>query len=198
MSDLKQSRRRFLICGAGAASGLAIAPTGVAFGQALPPTPQCADGDEPTASQTEGPFFKPRSPERGDLREAGLKGSPIALSGFVLTRSCRPVTGALLDLWHADADGAYDNKGFRWRGHQFTDAQGRYAFRTIVPALYPGRTRHFHVKVQAAHRPVLTTQLYFPGEPANRRDGLFDSALLMRIADAGEKTARFDFVLDLP
>jgi protocatechuate 3,4-dioxygenase beta subunit len=52
-------------------------------------------------------------------------------------------------LWHADERGEYDNGGFRYRGHLFTDAQGRYHFRTILPALYPGRTRHYHVKVQA-------------------------------------------------
>ena len=67
----------------------------------------------------------------------------------MLTRGCRPVERALVDLWHADDGGAYDNRGFRYRGHVFTDEQGRYRFRTILPGLYPGRTRHYHVKVQA-------------------------------------------------
>jgi hypothetical protein len=62
--------------------------------------------------------------------------------------------------------------------------EGRYRFRTILPALYPGRTRHYHIKVQAPERPVLTTQLYFPDEPANRRDGLFRPELAMRITEA--------------
>ena len=106
---------------------------------------------------------------------------------------------ALVDVWHADEFGEYDNRGFRYRGHLFTDAEGRYRFRTIMPALYPGRTRHYHVKVQAPARPVLTTQLYFPAdEAANRRDGLFRQALLMRVAEAGDGlAARFDFVLDM-
>jgi protocatechuate 3,4-dioxygenase beta subunit len=117
---------------------------------------------------------------------------------MVLTRACRPVAGALVDLWHADADGDYDNDGFRCRGHVFADAQGRFRFRTIVPALYPGRTRHYHVKVQAPNRPVLTTQLYFPGEAGNRRDRIFRRELLMRTAAAGDGlAARFDFVLDM-
>ena len=55
---------------------------------------------------------------------------------------------------------------------------------TILPALYRGRTCHYHIKVQAPERPVLTTQLYFPNEPANRRDGLFRRELVMRIAPA--------------
>jgi protocatechuate 3,4-dioxygenase beta subunit len=75
---------------------------------------------------------------------------------------------------------------------------GRRRFRTILPALYPGRTRHYHIKVQAPERPVLTTQLYSPDEPANRRDGLFRRDLAMRITEAPDGlAARFDFVLDM-
>ena len=74
---------------------------------------------------------------------------------------------------------------------------GPYRFRTILPALYTGRTRHYHVKVQAPQQGVLTTQLYFPDEPMNRRDGLFRRELMMRMAEAGDDlSARFDFVLD--
>ena len=197
---VEQTRRRFLT-GTAAATGMAIGIGDFAMpasGQALAPTPECKDGDEPTIRQTEGPFYKPSSPQRSDLREPGLRGTPVALAGMVLTRSCRPIGGALVDLWHADADGNYDNDGFRYRGHVFADAQGRFQFRTIMPAVYPGRTRHYHLKVQAPNRPVLTTQLYFPGEPENRRDRLFRRALLMRTATAGDGiTARFDFVLDV-
>jgi protocatechuate 3,4-dioxygenase beta subunit len=195
MSDRNDpTRRGFLLSTALAGFGLAA---GEASGQAgLTPTPSCDDG--PTVRQTEGPFFKPRSPERVDLREAGAGGRAVELSGTVLTRSCRPVARALVDLWHADDKGDYDERGNRYRGHVYTDAEGRYRFRTIVPAVYPGRTRHYHVKVQAPGRPVLTTQLYFPDEAANRRDGLFRRELVMRVAQAeGGMAARFDFVLDL-
>jgi Protocatechuate 3,4-dioxygenase beta subunit len=75
---------------------------------------------------------------------------------------------------------------------------GAYRFRTILPALYPGRTRHYHVKVQAPQQPVLTTQLYFPDEPGNSRDGLFRRELVMRVAEAGDGlSAQFAFVLDV-
>lgn len=190
--------RRHLLLG----GGLAIAATGIgiraAMSQGMPPTPACTDRDEPTLRQGPGPFYKPRSPERDDLRESGSKGVPFELAGLVLTRSCRPVSRALVDLWHADEAGDYDSDGFRYRGHVFTDAAGRYRFRTIVPASYPGRTRHFHVKVQAPNKPVLTTQLYFPGEAANARDFLFDRRLLMRLASAGAgRAGRFDFIADL-
>ena len=65
-----------------------------------------------------------------------------------------------------------------------------------MPGLYPCRTRHFHVRVQAPRRSVLTTQLYFPGEPGNTRDGIFNPKLVLELSEAGGKTGRFDFVVD--
>jgi protocatechuate 3,4-dioxygenase beta subunit len=163
----------------------------------LPPTPACHDGDEATLRQTEGPFFKPSSPARVELLEAGMAGQPIELVGFVLSRSCKPHAGALLDFWQADDKGRYDNSGFRLRAHQFADADGRFRLRSIVPGIYTGRTRHIHVKVQPSGGRVLTTQLYFPGEPQNRSDGLFRQELLVRTAkNAGRLAGRFDFVVD--
>jgi protocatechuate 3,4-dioxygenase beta subunit len=194
---MKPSRRRILQ-GTLAAGGLGLAYPGLSFAQGIAPTPECRDGDEPTIRQGDGPFFKPSSPERLDLVEANTKGRPVELSGTVLTRACRPVERALVDLWHADEFGEYDNKGFRYRAHLFTDPAGRYRFRTILPAVYTGRTRHYHVRIQAPGRPLLSTQLYFPNEPGNARDFLFRRELLMRMAEAGDGlAARFDFVLDM-
>ena len=149
MNDRPRFPSRRGILASAACTGLVLAIDD-GFAQSLAPTPACHDGDEPTLPETEGPFFKPRSPQRSDLREPGLPGRPVELSGRVLTRACRPVAGAIVDLWQADDAGEYDNKGFRLRGHVFTDSEGRYTFRTIVPGLYPGRTRHFHAKIQAA------------------------------------------------
>jgi protocatechuate 3,4-dioxygenase beta subunit len=199
MSAQSEHSRRQILHSALAASGLGLAGyPNLAVGQELAPTPACKDDDPPTLPETEGPFFKPRSPQRADLTQPPSRGRLAEISGFVLTRGCRPVAGALLDLWHADNGGEYDNRGFSYRGHVFADAQGRYRFRTIVAGLYPGRTRHYHIKVQAPRRPVLTTQLYFPNEPSNSRDDFFHRELLMRVADAGDGiAARFDFVLDI-
>ena len=204
------TRRRFLessalvplvfavaACGADdepSASGRAEAP---AAAGALQATPSCDDGDDATPEQTEGPFYTPNTPRRSNLAIAGVSGAPLLLTGEVVDTRCRPIGGALLDFWQADARGEYDNEGFRLRGHQFADGRGRFGLRTIVPGLYPGRTRHIHVKVQRPHGQVLTTQLYFPGEPRNRSDGIFDAALLMDIRRAGAaRRARFQFVLD--
>jgi protocatechuate 3,4-dioxygenase beta subunit len=114
----------------------------------------------------------------------------------VLSTSCQPIPAAKLDFWQADDSGNYDNTSFRLRGHQFTDPDGRYTLQTIVPGLYPGRTRHIHVKAQAPNQLILTTQLYFPNEPRNATDGIFSSALLMAITDvSGGREATFNFVL---
>ena len=196
----RSARRRFLtgLAGAGVAGLSLPSLSDLVLAQArLAPTPVCDDGDDPTPEQTAGPFYVPDSPRRAMLREPGMAGVPITLTGLVLSRSCRSLPNALVDLWHADDAGRYDVDGYRLRGHQFTDEQGRYRFETILPGLYPGRTRHFHIRYQAPNRPVLTTQLYFPNEPANRRDGLFHPELLMQVVDGPHPAARFDAVLDI-
>ena len=177
-------RRRLLA----AAAALPVVP---ALAQTRPLT--CG---ELTAQQTEGPFFKTNTPRRVSLVERQSKAPRLLLTGQVLSAQCRPVADALLDFWHADEDGEYDNRGFRYRGHQFTDAEGRYRLQTIIPAEYPGRARHIHVKVQAPGRRILTTQLYFRDEPRNRRDGLYRPDLEMRMAAKGAGEGSFDFVVE--
>lgn len=161
-------------------------------------TPACVDDDDPTPAQTEGPYFTPDSPERTVLFEEGMAGTRLLLTGLVVSTGCEPVAGALVDFWQADDAGEYDNEGYRLRGHQFTDESGAYALETVVPGLYPGRTRHIHVKVQAPGSAVLTTQLYFPGEPRNASDGIYREECLIDLANQGSSaTGTFDFVLEL-
>ena len=188
---------RRVVLGAGVfAAGSLLMIDGSVARPRLPRRPHATTATKRQLPQTEGPYFKPSSPERIELFEEGMAGQPIELVGFVLTRACKPLAGALLDFWQADDKGRYDNSGFRLRGHQFSDAEGRYRLRSIVPGIYPGRTRHIHVKVQPRGGRVLTTQLYFPGEAKNRSDGLFRKELLMRTAkNAGWLAGRFDFVV---
>jgi protocatechuate 3,4-dioxygenase beta subunit len=193
----KPTRRRFLLNTGLIAAGWELSSACDVHAQELAPTLTCHDGDEPTVHQTEGPFFRPKSPERSDLREPGSSGRQFELSGFVLTRRCRALGGAVVDLWHADDKGEYDNIGFRYRGHVITGSDGAFCFRTIMPAVYAGRTRHYHVKVQAPSSRLLTTQLYFPNEPANLRDSLFQRALMMQVVESDDRlVGRFDFVLN--
>ena len=154
----------------------------------------------PTPAETEGPYFKAGSPDQSNLDAAGITGTVLHLSGTVMDASCRPVAGASVDFWQADSSGQYDNSGYNLRGHQYTGADGRYQLDTVVPGLYPGRTRHIHVKVQAPGGPVLTTQLYFPNESSNAQDGIFlenGQQLLMNVQPAadGSLNASFNFVL---
>jgi protocatechuate 3,4-dioxygenase beta subunit len=162
------------------------------------PTPSCSESDEPTPKQIEGPYFKTQSPERFSLIDADISGTKLHLQGRVLSTDCEPIAGALLDFWQADDKGRYDLAGYRLRGHQFSDDHGRFRLETVVPGRYPYRTPHIHVKVQAPHQRVLTTQLYFPAEPQNERDFLFDPRLLMVTADTDfGMSGRFDFVLSI-
>ena len=170
-------------------------PTAAASATAAAGSGACSG--QPTPAQTEGPYFKPGSPMRTSLVEAGMAGTRLALSGRVLSRDCRPSSGARLDFWQADSSGTYDNAGYRLRGNQSTGPDGRYVLETIVPGEYPGRTEHIHVKVQAPGSRALTTQLYFPGVSANQQDSIFDARLLLKVQpSATELTATFDFILD--
>ncbi len=166
----------------------------------LEPTPACGDDDDdPTPAQTEGPYYTPGNPERTSFLEPGVTGTKMLVSGLVLNTNCEPIARALVDFWHCDDAGVYDNVGFKWRGHQFTDEQGRYHLETIQPGIYPGRTRHIHVKVQAPNKPVLTTQLYFSNEPRNANDGIYRPELEMTVTDNADnsKNGAFNFVLNV-
>jgi len=169
---------------------------------ALPSAPLLASTEEvaETEDNMEGPFYKPDAPIRSVLLERGMPGIPLTVSGRVLDTHGRPLKEAVLDIWHADHAGAYDNMGFRLRGKLLTDEDGRYLLRTIKPASYgvPGdrRPAHIHVKVSSGTPRVLTTQLYFKGDPWNRYDAAVRPALIMvPRRDADGLTAQFDFVL---
>jgi len=181
-------RRRLL----GAAAALPLARQALA--QELPLTPACGPQAAPTPRQTEGPFYTPDTPQRASLIEPESRAERLSLSGRVVSQSCRPVARALLDFWHCDENGEYDNVGFRYRGHLFSDDEGRFRLETIFPAIYPGRARHIHVKVQAPGRRILTTQLYFPGDA---RDGLWRPELVVAMAQRPQgKSAAFQFIVD--
>lgn len=145
-----------------------------------------------TSPQGEGPFYPTRFGQPGnDLLRAGAGGSqpggdPIIVSGQVTDAQCRPAAGVVVEIWQADNRGVYQHpRGragprdplFAYWGMALTDGNGVYRFRTIFPGAYGSgsfqRTPHIHVKVRQKGRPVLTTQLYFPGHPLNSQDFLF-------------------------
>jgi len=152
-----------------------------------------------TPSVEEGPYYTPDSPERTDIAGPGTAGKKLVVEGHVLDRNGLPLARAWLDFWHADGNGSYDNEGYNLRGHQYTDKNGRYHLETIRPREYLFRAAHIHVKVRAnENSPVLTLQLFFPGERKNTTDPIFKSATVMDVQDTkdGQK-ATFDFVVDV-
>ena len=156
----------------------------------------CHNPAKPTPAQTEGPYYKAGPPKRRSFVKPGTKGRRLVLTGRVRTRSCRPVKGARVDFWQADAGGSYDNSGYRFRGYQLTDRKGRYRLSTVAPGEYPGRTRHIHVKVTPAGGEELTTQLYLPNVADNQSDPIFSKRNLVKL-NRSKRTWRagFDFVV---
>lgn len=152
---------------------------------------------EPTVSSTEGPYYKSGSPQRNDIF-LGSKEERIVLEGYVWNKDCESIANAWLDFWQADGNGNYDLQGYNLRGHQYTDENGKYTLETVIPGGYSSRTPHVHVKVRAGESsPVLTTQLYFPGESKNRSDSIFRESLVVDLKEEETgKVATFNFVLN--
>jgi protocatechuate 3,4-dioxygenase beta subunit len=121
-----------------------------------------------TPEQTEGPYYISGEKLRRNITE-GRPGVPLLLRVRVVDAStCRPIKGAAVDIWHADAVGVYSGFGAgrrsrtAMRGVQRTDRAGLARFRSVYPGWYQGRTVHIHVKVHVAGNVIHTGQLYFP------------------------------------
>jgi protocatechuate 3,4-dioxygenase beta subunit len=172
MNDPRLTRRGSLLrlggllaTGLGAAGGLKIessdgaGPAAVASGELT-----CVL----TPEQTEGPYYVANEALRRNITD-GRPGTALFLRAFVVNAStCKPIKGATVDIWHADAGGVYSgfgqgagNRTFM-RGIQRTDAKGLALFRTVYPGWYQGRTVHIHVKVHLGGNVLHTGQLYFP------------------------------------
>ena len=160
--------RREAIAGA-AAAGAAAAGAFVLLGSepdeadSAVLAPNCVLAPE----QTEGPYYIDNHLIRRDITE-GRKGVPLSLRLQVLNAStCKPIKGATVEVWHADAGGNYSgfstpNQKTYLRGGQRSHSNGWVTFKTIYPGWYSGRTTHIHVKVHAGGQVVHTGQLYFP------------------------------------
>ena len=115
---------------------------------------------------------------------ATAQGVVTHLRGRVLDIRGAPVPGAIVEIWQCDDLGRYRHprdrqsrrdEGFQSRGRVVTGIDGNYAFRTIRPVAYPGRTPHIHAAIIAPGRQPLVTQFYVDGEPLNELDGLFNA-----------------------
>lgn len=153
-----------------------------------------------TPKQTEGPYYPDHLPldQDNDLvriqgKQKNALGQVAEFGGRLLNADGKSVEGAVVEVWQADDNGCYIHSGgvqrgkerddlFQGYGKITTNAKGEYRFRTIIPGLYTGRTRHWHVAVVKDGRRLLTTQLYIAGEPQNAKDGI-----LNRIADEAQR-----------
>jgi len=134
-------------------------------------------GDCETTTDILGPFYRPGSPVRNNLLIKGEPGDPVELSGVIYHNDCvTPYKKAKIELWHCNSDGEYDNsEEFRYRGTSFTDENGNYYFKTIMPVPYEignGQIRpaHFHLMITAEGYQPLVTQLYFSGDSYIKTD----------------------------
>jgi len=177
---------------------------GAAQGIRLVPTPACPDDhEEPTHAFEEGPFYTPNSPLKTNFRLPGHTGRELVVRGRVLDTHCRPIAGAVLDFWQVNEHGVYDNIGYNYRGHQFTQADGSYELLTLLPVPYVfaglWRAAHIHVKTQGPNTRLLTSQIFFDNDPqGNARAFDFDHALLAKIRTLPDGSAEtvYNFVLE--
>ncbi len=157
-----------------------------------------------TPQLTEGPFFVDKKLDRsnliGDSKRPGVvEGLPLLLKFKVYELDGTqgdPLKGAMVDVWHCDADGIYsgepsnpiqgeDTSGEYWlRGFQMTDEKGEVEFQTIYPGFYMGRAIHIHFKIRTfspdgKETYEFTSQIFFDEnvydvllskEPYNKRD----------------------------
>lgn len=185
-------------------------------GTAVPGAAARARSPSSTPAQALGPFYPVDPiPLRANLLSRDgrrAQGTPLRFWGIVW-RGGAPLAGARVEIWQCDARGVYRHPGsdlaafdpgFEGYGAQVTDAQGRYAFTTIVPVPYEPRPPHIHVRVWHDGRTLLVTQAYPEGQvPAGGIAGWFGAkasdggGLAMRVVPQpqGPAEARFDVVL---
>ena len=183
--DKKLDRRAFLKLGAGVSAGA------LAFGGFLPKAFAASCGLTP--SQTEGPFYPGEAEFTAENDLTMVPGAPrralgqvVYIRGTVQDQNCQPIAGVNVEIWQACESGSYNNPKdpnpaprdpyFRYWGETFTDENGSYYFKTIVPGAYPADNRgwvrpaHIHFKVSKLGYRELVTQMYFKGDALNDKD----------------------------
>ncbi len=166
----KANRRSFLKNTSIAALGAAVLPV---VAKAKPEKKDDFIGCIATTQDLygEGPFYTENPPliENSQLSADDEEGVKLTISGRVMTLNCAEfIEGAVIDIWHADDSGAYDNEGFNLRGKVISNSEGFFLFETIKPGKYLNgnlyRPSHIHFKITPPNSPTLTTQLYFQGD----------------------------------
>jgi catechol 1,2-dioxygenase len=153
--------------------GLGMVPLG-----SLLAAPACT----PAVTNILGPAYRRGAPLRSNLCGADEPGTPLMMSGRVVAASsCKPLPGALLDVWQVDANAEYDMRSdaFHLRGKFKSGKDGRYAFETILPAPYGRRPKHIHYLVTREGYEPRITQCYFAGDERNATDPFVKKELII-------------------
>jgi len=176
---------------------------------------QTVGGCNPTTPDYygQGPFYTANAPEIVDnqLAAADEPGTRLILTGIVKRLDCSEVLpNTLIDAWHANEAGAYDNATFNLRGITYTNAQGFYVIETILPGKYLNgasyRPSHIHFRITVPGYPTFITQIYFQGDTdipgdaaASITSGTFDATnriIPISLNDQGKYEGTWDIVLD--
>jgi catechol 1,2-dioxygenase len=166
-------------------------------------------GTDPTTTDILGPFYRPGAPFKTNLVQPGTKGETLHFSGTIIGKDGKsPVNGALVEIWHCNEDGVYDNTSdnYVYRASAKTSAKGKYEFKTIMPVPYAAgqtlvRPAHIHMRISANGVQDLVTQIYFKGDKYIAGDiSAKDPTALNRILDMtknakNEITVKFDVYL---
>ena len=152
---------------------LALSAMALILAATLPAAQAATKSCSATQAIEEGPYYLSSTPTRSDVTD-GQEGKALTLSFSVLDTSCKPIKGARVDIWYANAQGVYSgvasrgddlgagvNSGNFLRGTQITNAKGVVTFKGIYPGWYPARTVHIHEKIWVGGKEVLTTQTFF-------------------------------------
>jgi len=167
-------------------------------------------GSDPTTTDILGPFYRPGAPFKTDLVQPGTKGEILHFNGTVFGKDGKtPVNGALVEIWHCNEDGTYDNTSdnYIYRASFETAADGKYNFKTILPVPYAvsqelTRPAHIHMRISGNKGTQdLVTQIYFKGDKNLSSDSSSsDPKSINRILDIStnnkkEKVVKFDVYL---
>ena len=184
-----------------------------------------AKGTRPTQANNLGPFYRagaPRCANGDSIVRSPTPGPKLVFEGRVLDEQGRPLAGAEVDVWHSSPVGLYENQDasqaeMNLRGKIATDAQGRFAFRSVKPAGYPiptdgpagallraqqrhnFRPAHLHFLIYKPGFKTIASQVYDPSDPNLETDSQFGvtRALIGNFTKKGdEHRLEFDFVLE--
>ena len=171
IKSAKISRSEFIVKGGVLAGSTVLLPT-LVLGQ------DC----NLTSDDILGPYFVEGAPIRTVIAHSDEPGQRLFVSGRILQNDCEtPISGAMLEVWHANDAGCYSinldcNTGnpeddeYNLRGKMFSNANGQYAFETILPGNYASRPLHIHIKITTPDGEVLVSQIYFDNDPLCESD----------------------------